>query len=302
VQTLKVDESGNTVTSIVTVPAEIPEELEGRENPEILSPPVVTKTAENAIGAITGLGGNIENCYVTDFGIFTDLPTYYLYAGGISGKPANVKGCGVFYLAIKGNFFNAGGIVGSAGGSRFYNAVGNELPRYYGGNVQGCFARNITIWSENTGGGIAGLASTNAENAVISNCYTQELYLSVGIFTDTNRTEYEKLGYMGGIIGSDGTDNYGHYIANIVSPYEYSLGVFRKSYLEIETVPTAYDTAFYYESILNILNRNTVTPDNPKEIYNGNFIFADGLNSTDTGNLPFPQAIQDLFDKTILPE
>ena len=49
-----------------------------------------TKHAEHCIGAISGNGGEISGCYVTDFGIYAYLDDYYLYAGGISGKPASV--------------------------------------------------------------------------------------------------------------------------------------------------------------------------------------------------------------------
>ena len=172
---------------IVTAPAVVPPDLvEYDEDGNVIEPENIeaAKNGEYAIGAITGLGGQIENCYVTDFGVSASLSDYFLYVGGISGKPANVFNSVVYNFSAQGNIFNAGGIAGSCGGSRMYNPTGKELPDYYGGNIQGCAARKIVITTESSAGGIAGESSTDAENAVISNCYANELTLVSGIFED----------------------------------------------------------------------------------------------------------------------
>ena len=147
---------------IVIAPPVIPPGIEPPPNfePTPFSP---TTSAEYALGGITGLGGQIENCYVTNVGIFSYIDDYYLYAGGISGKPANVINSGVYHLSIRGNIFNAGGIAGSAGGSRLYSAVGSELPIFYGGK----FAVYTVRFSIETGSDF-----------------------SVGVFEDTQCTDF----------------------------------------------------------------------------------------------------------------
>lgn len=116
------------VTTMEVIPPDI---IEYDENGNVIEPetttaPEPTKIAEHCIGAISGLGGQIENCYVQDFGIYNNLPDYYLYAGGISGKPANVFNSSVYFVSTDGNIFNAGGIVGCASGARLYDANGHE--------------------------------------------------------------------------------------------------------------------------------------------------------------------------------
>lgn len=138
------DENEPAVTTMEVVP---PDVIEYDEDGNIIEPeeePVEpTKHAEHCIGAITGIGGQIDGCYVTDFGIFAELPDYYLYCGGISGKPAAVTVSAVYYYSAQGNIFNAGGVVGSAAGARAYDAKGRELPNCYGGSIQGCRARRV---------------------------------------------------------------------------------------------------------------------------------------------------------------
>lgn len=282
---------------VVTAPAVVPPDLvEYDEDGNVIEPENIeaAKNGEYAIGAITGLGGQIENCYVTDFGVSASLSDYFLYVGGISGKPANVFNSVVYNFSAQGNIFNAGGITGSCGGSRMYNPTGKELPDYYGGNIQGCAARKIVITTESSAGGIAGESSTDAENAVISNCYANELTLVSGMFEDNKMI---KTGYCGGIIGSDGKEKNGHKIMNTVSTADFSVIGNKKFSDYDETIRLAPDYAFYQENILTVINKNTISPDNPKEIYTGNFIFDITLFGDENGGLAFPSEISDLFEK-----
>lgn len=293
-------------TEVVTAPVVVPPDLVTYdENGNVITEPDTpveqTKHGEFAIGAITGLGGQIENCYVTDFEISAGLDNYFLYAGGISGKPASVKNSAVYAFAAQGNIFTAGGIVGNAGGARLYEPTGKELPNAYGGCIQGCLARNIILSTELSAGGIAGEGSTNAENAVIANCYANELQFSAGVYEDDKRQILKKAGDTGGIIGIDGKENKGHLVMNTVSPAEmYVIGSKKKSSYD-DTVRLAPAYAFYQENILTVLNKNTVHPDAPKEIYTGNFEFGESAVFGDaTGSLPYPAEIAELFEKTIV--
>jgi len=282
---------------VVTAPAVVPPDLiEYDEDGNVIESENIeaAKNGEYAIGAITGLGGQIENCYVTDFGVSASLNDYFLYVGGISGKPANVLNSVVYNFSAQGNIFNAGGIAGSCGGSRMYNPTGKELPDYYGGNIQGCVARKIVITTESSAGGIAGESSSDAENAVISNCYANELTLVSGIFEDKKMI---KTGYCGGIIGSDGKEKNGHKIMNTVSTADFNVIGNKKISNYDDTIRLAPDYAFYQENILTVINRNTISPDNPKEIYTGNFIFDITLFGDENGGLAFPSEISDLFEK-----
>ena len=256
--------------------------------------PPPTKTAEYALGGITGLGGQIENCYVTDVGLFAESPSIFLYAGGVSGKPANVVNSGVYFLAIKGNIFHAGGIAGSAAGSRLRNADGAEVAKAYGGNVQGCYVRSFTAHTENSAGGIVGEASTDAENAMISNSYATDIDLRIGIFADKERTTALKLGTSGGVVGSDGNDSNGHIIVNTVSPVGLGvIGAERVSAFD-DTVRLAPQHAFTQSGMLEVVNRNAVHPNVPGVIFTGTFMFAeDARNSNDTGAFPFPEGISE---------
>lgn len=298
-----------TEVEVVTAPEVVPPDLieydeNGKEirkkEPEIVEP---TKTAEFGIGAVSGIGGQIEGCYVNDVGIFTSLNDYFLYAGGISGKPANVVNSAVYFFSAQGNIFNAGGICGSGGGSRLYNPTGEELPEYYGGNIQGCTAINIILSTEVSAGGIIGEGTSNSDNAVISNCYANELDFSVGVYSDNTRTELEKSGSIGGVIGCDGNENNGHIIMNTVSPEALSaIGNAVKSKFD-NSIRLAPDYAYYQENILTIINKNTINPDKPKEIFTGNFKFGDSnIFGDNNGSLAYPADIEDLFEKTYIEE
>jgi len=298
-----VDEYGNPLPEVVA-PVEpqspqvvVPPGLEQVE--EEIPPP---KYGEFAIGSISGIGGQIEDCYVYNVEISANLPDYFLHVGGISGKPANVVNSGINYLQISGKIFHAGGIAGSAGGSRLYSADGRELPVFYGGNVQGCFVRNFTATVENSAGGIVGEGGTNAENALISNNYATGLDFRVGVFAEGDKEKNVpiKPGFSGGIIGADGNEKYGHLVINTVSDAHYPvIGSARISTFD-DTVRLAPAHAFSQIGILDVLNRNTVHPDNPSVIFAGQFMFAeDHRNSDDTGNYPFPSGIVELFERTV---
>jgi hypothetical protein len=226
-----------------------------------------------------------------------------LHVGGISGKPANVINSGVNGLTIEGNIFHAGGIVGSAGGTRLYSADGRELPVFYGGNIQGNFVRNFTAYVENSAGGIVGESSTNAENALISNNYATVLDFRVGIFAedDHERLTPITIGIVGGIIGTDGNDNHGHLVVNTVSDAFYPvIGRANKSAFD-DTVRLAPPHAYSQSGILDVMNRNTVHPNNPAIIFTGGFMFAeDERNSDENGAYAFPSGISGLFDRTVI--
>lgn len=296
-------ETEMVITAEVVVP---PDLIEYDEEGNVISDPTEpvsitpTKSGEYAIGAVTGLGGQIEGCYVTNFEVYTALEDYFLYVGGISGKPANVTECTVFSFSASGKIFNAGGIAGSVGGARLYNAQGRELPDFYGGNIQGCAVRKLSLETEIAAGGIAGESSTDAETALISNCYAMEVAMKSGIYdADGN---LQKAGACGGVIGTDGNEKNGHTVINTVSPAEFSvIGANRVSVYD-ETVRQAPAYAFYQENILSVLNCNTVNPNNPKEIYTGNFGFDAALFGDENGSLPFPETITGLFEKTVIVE
>jgi hypothetical protein len=98
------DEQGNTLPETVppvTAPVVVPPDLDTGEEVEV-APPPPPKRGENSIGSITGVGGQIENCFVTNVVIVAELDDYFLYVGGVSGKPANVINSGVVGFAVKG--------------------------------------------------------------------------------------------------------------------------------------------------------------------------------------------------------
>ncbi|MBR3417909.1 MAG: hypothetical protein IKG82_04375, partial [Oscillospiraceae bacterium] len=282
-------ESAPVVTTMEVVPPDLIEyDEEGNpiEASSTTEPVTPTKTADYSVGAISGNGGRIEDCYVTDFGIYNKLPDYILYCGGISGKPANVINSSVYYFSTNGNIFYAGGIAGSAAGSGLYDADGKELPAYFGGSIQGCGASRLILNSEVAAGGIAGVGGTKAKNALISNNYANNISFKCGIFAQNNEVIEE--GITGGIFGTDASTGNGHLITNTVSIANYPvIGQKAKSKYD-ETVRMAPEYAFYQENIQTVVNKNTVNPANPKEIFTGSFTFKSGLLTDDTGALAYP--------------
>jgi hypothetical protein len=187
---LKYIETGGEIQTVPAVAPPYESENDEEEISEILQ-----KISDFAIGGITGLGGEISNCFVTNVTISAEHESYFSYVGGIAGKPANVRNCGVFGVSVSGKIFTSGGICGSAGGGRLYNAAGEELPVFYGGNIQGCFVRGFVGFTENATGGIVGQAGSEAQNPLISNCYATNLDLRAGVFEDATRTKPIKLGF-----------------------------------------------------------------------------------------------------------
>lgn len=305
----KDEEVAVTTTAVVYAPEVVPPDLVEYDEdgnpiePTTTTEPEPTKKAEYSVGGITGNGGQIEDCYVTDFTFAARLEDYILYAGGISGKPANVINSGVYDFTATGNIFYAGGIVGSAEGTRGYDANGRELPECYGGCIQGCVSRGIELNTETAAGGIAGIGSSDAENVIISNSYANELKFSCGEFEDAERTQVKKQGVTGGVIAVDGAGKYGHKVTNTVSLSDFKvIGNNEKSTYD-DTVRVAPAFAFYQENIQSVINKNTVNPANPKEIFTGCFMFGEqGEFGDETGNLAYPSSIKDLLSKTVKEE
>ena len=69
-----------------------------------------------------------------------------------------------------------------------------------------------------------------------------------------------------------------------------------------DTVRMAPEFAFYQENIQSVVNKNTVNPANPKEIFTGSFTFKSDLLTDDTGALAYPSGLEDLFEKIIIPK
>ena len=296
-------ETKPAVTEIITAPVvDVPDGIivyddEGNvisETQDTTEPPIVepTKQGEFAVGAITRLGGQIEDCYVEDFSISANLKQYILYAGGISGKPANVLNSVVYNFDTHGKIFNAGGIAGSIGGARLYDPKGKELPAQYGGSIQGCSVVGASMQTELAAGGIAGEGSTDADHALISNCYAKALSFDVGVYQNTEKI---KDGAVGGILGTDGKERTGHLIMNCVSPSEYVVIGMRTLSRFDDTVRLAPDYAFYQESMLTVVNRNTVHPDAPGEMFTGSFRFDSNYFTDGSGAVAYPAEIGDLF-------
>lgn len=287
---------------VVTAPVVIPPNLiQYDENGNVINTPSTTtptKSAQYAIGAITGLGGQIENCYVTDFGIYSEINDYFKYAGGISGQPTSVVDSAVYYFSTYGNIFNAGGIAGNIGGTKLYDPSGKEFPVYYGGNIQGCVSRYAILDADVSCGGIVGEAtSNNSESAIISNCYSKQLEFTAGVYNSDG--ELEQSGVCGGIVGTDGNERYGHHLVNNISPVNYNVIGYQKSSKFDDTNRLAPDHAYYQENILTVLNKNSVNPNNPDVIYNGNFTFGNGeFYDNEIGWLVYPAGIYNLFAKT----
>lgn len=258
-----------------------------------------TKKAEFSIGAISGVGGEIDQCYVNDVGIYSNLDEYFLYAGGIAGNPANVYDSCVYLFSASGNIFNAGGIAGSGKGTRIISQLGYGAPEYYGGNIQGCAARNILLDVEKAAGGIVGSGGSNAKTgSVISNCYANELDLKAGVRNE-DKTKIIKKGIIGGIIGSD-DGMHAHHIMNTVSPIALKVIGQKTQSSYDDSVRTAPEDAFYQYGILNVINPSSTNPDDPRVMFTGSFLFGEeNLFGSDLGGLPYPKQLTDLIEKAI---
>ena len=130
------------------------------------------------------------------------------------------------------------------------------------------------------------------------------MYFGCGEYSKDGHHTLIQEGICGGILGSDGSLKYGHLITNDVSVAEkLVIGKKEKSKFD-ETVRQAPDYAFYQQNILTIINKNTINPNNPKEIFTGAFKFGDTeiYGDSNNGSLSYPEQIEDLFAKTIMEE
>lgn len=258
-----------------------------------------TKQGDYTMGGIIGLGGQIEDCFVQEVAIYSNIDKYYRFVGGIAGKPANVINSSTYVFSATGNIFTAGGIAGSGTGAKKYDAAGKELANAYGGNFQGCTARSIMVASEFAGGGIIGEGGTNSSSALISNCYSMDLILQIGSVVNDS---ISKPGYSGGIIGADSEELNGHTLLNNVSPTEEPvIGLADKSKYD-KTNRQAPTYAYYQNSILDVINASSVNPKKPKEIFTGNYEFnydfygeTESDGATVDAPLPISKSIEDLM-------
>ena len=124
------------------------------------------------------------------------------------------------------------------------------------------------------------------------------MYFNCGEYTYISKAPIFKEGISGGIIGTDGASKSGHLITNSVSASEKPI-IGQKSKSKFDnTVRQAPDFAFYQENILTVLNTNTVSTVDPKEIYTGEFKFSNAdLFGDDGGALTYPESIEPLIEK-----
>lgn len=254
------------------------------------------KVAEHCIGAISGLGGKIEDCYVNNFAVYNCLKDYYLYVGGVSGRPTSVTDTFITGFSTSGNIFNVGGLVGSASGTRLYDLLGNELPTYFGGSIQGCVVKNINLYSEVACGGIAGEGTSNSKGAIISNCYVKDMSAACGIYDDENKIMTE-IGAIGSVVGADGHEKFGHLITNCIVPTDFEIIDCKSSTKTDDTIRLAPEYAYYQENILTVLNKNSIDKEN--NVFTGAFKFNNTVGDNG-GLLAFPTDIEDLFNIGII--
>jgi hypothetical protein len=127
------------------------------------------------------------------------------------------------------------------------------------------------------------------------------LDLRVGIFDSNDRERVVPLtrGFRGGIVGMDGNERHGHLIINTVSVVGYTI-IGMPSVSEFDdTVRQAPLHAFNQAGILDVLNRNTVHPNNPNVIFAGSFMFAEDERNSDYEGNPyvFPSGIAGLLGR-----
>ena len=130
-----------------------------------------------------------------------------------------------------------------------------------------------------------------------------ELHFRCGEYEDAERAQLIKQGVTGGVIALDGTGKNGHKVTNTVSLSDFKvIGKKEKSAYD-DTVRLAPAFAFYQENIQSVINKNTVNPANPKEIFTGSFMFGEqGEFGDETGSLAYPSTIKDLLAKTVIEE
>ncbi len=150
-------------------------------NCSVLKSKIDGEGAEN-VGGICGYGGVISDCYVNEISI-TDGDN----AGGIVGNACSVSGCLANGITTSGEIKSAGGICGTAYGTKIYDS--GDRAYLSGGSIIGCGVRTFTSTAKDSGG-IVGTTTANANSAYIKSCYVANIYLN----GENN----------GGIAGADG--------------------------------------------------------------------------------------------------
>lgn len=137
--------------------------------------------AEN-IGGLVGNGGSISYCYASEVSIEGGKNV-----GGIVGNACTVSCCLVNGITTSGNISSAGGICGTAYGTKIFD--NGDKSYMSGGTIIGCGVRTFTSKATNSGG-IVGTATADTNSAYIKSCYAANIYLN----GENN----------GGIVGADG--------------------------------------------------------------------------------------------------
>lgn len=122
------------------------------------------------IGGICGYGGVISDCLANEIAINGGENV-----GGIVGNACSVTGCLANGVTADGGIKSAGGIAGTAYGTRIYDNGGEYC--YSDGNIIGCGVRTFVSTAENSGG-IIGTATSDAKSAYIKSCYVANIYLN----------------------------------------------------------------------------------------------------------------------------
>ncbi len=84
---------------------------------------------------------------------------------------------------------------------------------------------------------------------------------------------------------------------NCVSPSDYNVIGTRTVSKFDDTVRLAPDYAYYQPNIQTIINKDTVHPDNPKDIFTGSFKFDSSYFADEDGAIAYPAEIESLFEK-----
>lgn len=187
------------------------------------------------VGGICGYGGVISDCFVNEIAI-TDGEN----VGGIVGNACSVTGSLANGVTTDGTINSAGGIAGTASGTRIYDNGGEYY--YSGGNIIGCGVRTFISTAANSGG-IVGTATANAKSAYIKSCYAANIYLN-----GKNN---------GGIVGADG-ENEPHRIAYCLvdnsNGYAVIGGSEVRSISKTMVLSVPADSGLTVEGVLSVLN------------------------------------------------
>lgn len=149
-------------------------------------------------------------------------------------------GCLANGVTADGGIKSAGGIAGTAYGTRIYDNGGEYY--YSGGNIIGCGVRTFISTAENSDG-IIGTATSDAKSAYIKSCYAANIYLN-----GTNN---------GGVAGADG-EKEPHRIAyclvDNVNGYAVIGGDNVRSISKTMVLSVPGDSGFTVEGVLSVLN------------------------------------------------